>query len=130
MVRERSAPARFAHVMSSTSPALAINTSSGVRVSPTIESRRGFACKRNGPSSLGYSLERSFEMLVTSSFAFSIDTPGLRRATKPMLCDPRTVIGSRMSEGSDIARKTSTSPMGDTKLAGSTPATVRVMPFT
>ena len=45
-VRDSSAPVRFAQAMSSTSAALVISTSSGVRVSPTIQSRSGIAVRQ------------------------------------------------------------------------------------
>jgi hypothetical protein len=67
--------------MSSTSPALAISTSSGVRVLPTMASRNGVAVSSKGPSSFGCSRERSLEMDVMSLRADWRVAPGLSRPT-------------------------------------------------
>ena len=53
--------------MNSTSPALAISTSSGVRVLPTIASRSGIVARPSARLSAGYSRARPVQIAAISS---------------------------------------------------------------
>ena len=91
-VRVSNAPARFAHAIKSTSPALAISTSSGVRVSPSMASRNGIVASSRLPLDSGYSRANSAPMAASSRWAVSCVTPGFKRAMKPSQDECRPAI--------------------------------------
>ncbi len=122
-VRDSRAPARLAQVIRSTSPALAISTRSGVRVSPTIESRSGTARKLRPRSVSGCSRASSAPSRSISPCAASSPTPGARRPTTPIQCWPRAVAGSSSRGARSSANHRSAPPIGPTKPRGSTPTT-------
>ena len=90
--------------MTSTRPALAISTRSGVRVSPTIAVRSGTAAKTRPTSVLGYSRARS------AAEAVELTLRGVRRdARRQSAHDAEPVLAARLrgiaQEGSEVERK-------------------------
>ena len=127
IVRESSAPARFAQVISSTSPALAISTSSGVRVSPTIASRSGTRRQRDaGVVVAGARARASAPMPASSRCAASSVDAGREAAdhAEPVLT-PRARSGRAARRRGRAGSRSRRRPSGPTKPRGSTPTTVR-----
>ena len=130
IVRESSAPARFAHVMSSTSPALARSTSSGVRVSPTIASRSGSWADPEWSVVLRIDLREAVQIDARSCVAVSYDHAGLEPSDEPEIV--RAAHRDRIAHaatGATLRDRNRRCPSGGTKSRGSTPTTVRVIPL-